>query len=105
MADRARHHIELAKLLDGLTDLEKVQAAKDVAATIETPGWAVIVQLLEDRRAQLLDLLVEHTPVRPKAEYAAALAQARELGVVLDVGASVLHLAERARLRLTEGAS
>ena len=105
MADRARPNIELAKLLDGLTDLEKVQAAQDVAATTTTPGWLVFVQLLEGRRAQHLDRLVSHVPLREVAEYAAELARVRELDVVLDVGASVAALAERAERALTtEGA-
>lgn len=85
--------------------MEKVQAARDVAATIATPGWLVFVQLLEARRTQHLDSLVAHVPLREVAEYAAELARVRELDVVLDVGASVLLLAERARTRLNEGAS
>ncbi len=106
MADRARLNIELATLLDGRTDLEKVQAAQDVAATMTTPGWDVFVQLLETRRAQHLAGLVRHVPLREVAEYAAELAKVRELDVVLDVGASVLVLAERAERALTEqGAS
>lgn len=103
MADRVRP--DLAKLLDGRTDLEKVQAAKDVAATMQTPGWGLFVQLLETRRAQLLELQVQHVAPSPKAVFAEAMGHVRELDVVLDVGASVLQLAERARLRLTEGAS
>lgn len=103
MADRVRP--DLAKLLDGRTDLEKVQAAKDVAATMQTPGWALFVQLLETRRAQLLEQFVQHVAPMPKAESAERLGHVRELDVVLDVGASVLQLAERARLKLTEGAS
>ncbi len=103
MAERA--HPEFSTLLDGLTDSEKVEAAQDVAATIASPGWAVIVDLLGRRKARLLDELVNHVPVRTEAEYAARLAEARGFDVAVHASRSVLRVAEAAAVRLRERAS
>lgn len=102
MVERARYHTKFAKRLDGLEDLEKVQAAEKVAATMDTPGWQFIVDLLEAHRADLLDGLVNHIPVKAKAEYAAALAEVRGIECALDAGPTVLHVGETSAKRLSE---
>lgn len=102
MVERARNHIELAGALSSLTGLEKLAAAKNVAATMATPGWVLIAQLLEDRKAKILDGLVHGSPNRSAAEFAAELAEARGIEIALDAGPTVLFLAERAEERLSE---
>lgn len=102
MAERARNHTKFATQLAALSDLEKVQAAKTVADTIATPGWARIETLLEDRRAKLLDELVRHAPVRSQAEYAAVLAEVRGIESALDAAATVLHVGEASMRQLNE---
>lgn len=102
MAERARYHTKFVKRFDDLGDLEKVQAAESVAATMDTPGWRVIVDLLEGRKAELMDELVRGEPVRSRAEYAAKLAEARGIAVALDAGLTVLHVGERSAKRLSE---
>lgn len=89
----------------GLTDLEKVQAAKHVADTIATPGWGVVVDLLEGRKAKLIEGLVMHSTVREQAEYARQLAEIRGADGAVDASRTVLRDAEQAAKRLTEGAS
>jgi hypothetical protein len=102
MAERARYHTKFVKRFDDLEDLEKVQAAEKVAATMDTPGWRVIVDLLEGRKADLLDGLVSHVSVRSEAEYAAALAEVRGIECALDAGPTVLHVGETSAKRLSE---
>lgn len=107
MAERARNHTKFVSALKPLSDLEKVQAANDVAVTIATPGWERIEHLLEVRRAQLLDELVRHTQLREQAEYAERLAEVRGIDCALDAAATVLHVGERSAAELSkqEGAS
>lgn len=101
MAERARNR-RIAREFASLTDLEKVQAAESVAATMDTPGWEFIVQVLEDRRQSLLeDLAASEVPKR-RAEYAAKLGEARGIGHALDVGQTVLRVGQTAAQRLSE---
>lgn len=102
MAERARHHIKIASQLRDLTDLEKVKAAEDVAATMATKGWSLIVQLLEARKAKLLDELVRHEPVLSRAEYAAKCAEVRGIDVALDAGPTVLYVGEASAQELSK---
>lgn len=101
MAERARYHTKFAKGLNELTALEKVQAADAVAATMRTPGWDLIVDLLEKQQRLTLDALVRHEPVRDAAEYVAWLAEVRGIQIALDAGPTVLSVAEAARAELT----
>lgn len=102
MAERARTHTKFAGLLEPMSDLEKVEAAEKVAATMTSPGWAVIVDLLETRKAKLLNGLVMHEQVRTEAAYAAALAEVRGLEGAQEAGQTVLFVGERSAKQLTE---
>lgn len=102
MAERARNHTKFASQLGDLADLEKVEAARRVAETMDTPGWGIIVQLLEGRRARLLDGLVRHEAVRGVAEYAAALAEVRGIECALDAATTVLFVGERSAEQLSK---
>lgn len=98
----AHNNPEFTTLLVALTDLEKVQAAKNVAAMTVTPGWDVVVDLLQARKAKLLDALVKHVPVREVAEYATKLAEVRAMDAVLDACQAVLTVGQRAERELSE---
>jgi hypothetical protein len=100
MAERAQ--LQAKELLRPLSDPEKVLAAEQVADTVATPGWDVIVHLLETRRAKLLDGLVEHERVRTEAEYAAELAEVRGIDFALGAGQAVLLVGEQSAQRLTQ---
>ena len=102
MAERARNHIDLSGLFKPMSSLEKLEAAKMVRETMATPGWALIVQLLEARKAKNLDALVHGSPDRSAAEFAAELAEARGIEIALDVAPTVLFVAERAEEQLSE---
>ncbi len=92
---------EFARLID-LSDLEKLTAAKRVATMIDTPAWALVVRLLEDRKVELTDTLIRHKAVKTEAEYARDLAELRGYGKATDVVQTVLHVAEQAAVRLSE---
>lgn len=77
-----------------------LQAAQHVDATIKTPGWELIAQLLEDRMTQRLAEMVRHAPVKSEAEYARDLAEIRGMQWALDAGQTVLDEAEAVRLKL-----
>lgn len=102
MAERARNHTKFASQLNDLSDLEKVEAAKRVAETRDTPGWGIIAGLLEGRRARLLDDYVRHELVRDAAEYAAIAAEARGIECALDAAATVLFVGERSARELSK---
>jgi hypothetical protein len=102
MAERQRKNIDFSKQLKKLEDLEKVQAAEQVAATMDTPGWRVIVDLLEGREQELLENVVSHEPVRSQAEYAAALAEVRGIRCALDAGPTVLHAGKASAAELSK---
>jgi hypothetical protein len=102
MAERARNHTKFASQLEDLSDLERVEAARQVAATVESPGWGVIVGLLEGRRARLLDGLVRNELTRDAAEYVAELAEVRGIESALDAAATVLFVGERSAKQLSK---
>lgn len=95
-------HVKYARQLADLEPLEKVQAAQDVAATMKTPGWSIIVDLLEGRRAKLLDTFVRDATVKTQAEYAAQSAECRGIALALAAGPSVLDAGEKAARELSE---
>lgn len=92
----------LTTLLSHLSDLEKVEAAKTVAATMDTPGWGVLVDLLEVLKGKRLVDLVELQTMKSQAEYASALAEVRGMGVVVKLGQTVLGVGEMSARRLSE---
>jgi hypothetical protein len=100
MAERAR--TQAKELLSSLSAEEKVVAAEKVAALVASPGWDVIVFLLEGRRAKLLEGLVRHERVRSKAEYAAELAEVRGVEFALGASQAVLHAGEQSAKELTQ---
>lgn len=102
MAERARHQIKYGRSLGELSVLEQVQAGEKVAATMDTPGWEIIVDLLEQQQQKILSDLLESPKVLDAAEYAARLGEARGIAIALDAGPSVLHRAELAQVELIE---
>ncbi len=99
--DRATNHPEYARLLTGLTDLEKMQAAEKTAHTMNTPGWDLIVHLLETHRTRLLNGLVR-SKVLTQAEYAARLAEVRGVDAMRDASQTVLHAGQEAERELVK---
>lgn len=102
MAERARNHLAFVSQLKDIPDLEMLDAAKVVAAMMDSKAWKFVVQLLEGRKSQLLVELLDCSVVRPKAEYARRLAQVSEIDVVLDAAPTVLHVAELVARKLQE---
>lgn len=101
----AEHHRN-PKFLPALDRLipdpeDRLEAAKQVAMTMQSRGWDLIVQLLEARMTEELKVLVRHELVRSKAEYAARLAEVRGIQLALDAGETVLGVAEVARVELS----
>lgn len=82
--------------------LEQVQAGEKVADTIDSPGWEILVDLLERQQQKILSELLESQKVLDAAEYAARLGEARGISIALDAGPSVLHRAELAQKELIE---
>ena len=96
LAERTRNHTKYARSLNGLEPEELIEAARQVAATMETPGWGFIVGLLTEQKDRHLDDLVRRSGVRTEAEYAAVLAEARGIQIALDAGQTVLDKAKAA---------
>lgn len=101
MAERATHHTRYAKKLNELASEDLIEAARHVANTLESPGWGFIVQMLQERRAELLEAMVGGG-VRDHADYIARAAEARGIDQALDAGPTVLHKAETARKQLEQ---
>lgn len=79
-------------------DIELYDRAKVVRETIESPGWAFMVQLLEEQR-QHLEAAVYPTggvPLPTRSEYAAIHGQIAGIDQALHVAECVIELAERA---------
>lgn len=102
MAERTHNTTKFAGELSNMMDLEQLEAARSVADTMDSPGWAIIARMLNNYRDGILQRLVTHTPVMDAAEYAAKLAEVRGLDAMLDAAHTVLHVAERAALRLNK---
>lgn len=102
MTERTYNLTKFAGELSGLSEMEQLEAARRVTDTMDSPGWGVIVRMLDNRRAGILQRLVAHVPVMDAAEYAAALAEVRGLDAMLDASNTVLHVAERAAGRLNK---
>lgn len=101
MVERAKHHTLFAAELDALPYEELLKVAKQVAETMNTPGWAFLAQLLSERKARILDELASPT-VREQSEYATRCAQAYGIDVALNAGQTVLYVAERAERQLEQ---
>lgn len=97
LAERTRNHTKFARSLNDLEPEELMEAAKQVAVTMQTPGWGLIVGLLVEQKDRRLDDLVRREGVRTEAEYAAVLAEARGIQLALDAGQTVLDKAKAAR--------
>lgn len=104
MAEHPRYHTKFLSHLDALCPEpeDKLVAAEAVAHTMNTPGWGIIAQLLEDQMARELNTLVRHVGAKSKAQYAADLAELRGIQMALDAGPTVLHAAKAARVELSQ---
>lgn len=81
-------------------DLEMLTAAKQVTETMESPGWRLIVQLLEAQKQRKLDDLIRSQQVKEPAEYARIFAEIRGYGQALLAAHTLLEEAEKAEARL-----
>lgn len=101
MAEHPRNTKFLTHVNALFPDTEQLlEAGQHVKATMDSPGWEIIAQLLEEQMSGQLNALVRHVVVRTEAEYASMLAEVRGMQWALDAGQTVLDEAEAARGRL-----
>lgn len=102
----AQTNIEYQNLIKAsFADLEMLTAAKQVTETMQTPGWRLLVQLLEAQKQRRLDDLVRSQQVKEPAEYARIFAEIRGYGQAPLAANTVLHEAEKAAQRLHDAES
>ena len=104
MADRAATHVVYAGRLDRLDDSTLRQAAKDVAAIVDSPGWAFIQGLVQAREQQVLDRVVAGG-LKTLENFEAETALVRGMRETREVAQTVLYVAQRREVEIERQAA
>jgi hypothetical protein len=104
MVKKAPTHEVFAEKVDGpkgdrRPTQELRQAAKDVAAMLDSPGWAFVSELLDYRKDLLMQRVI-HGRLLEQAEYASLTAMVSGIEQAQQAGQTVLYVAQRREAEL-----
>lgn len=100
MAERASTHAVFAARVDKLDDQALRQAAKDVVALIESPGWVFVQQLLGDLEDQTIEKVIHRR--MSIEDYDAETALVSGIRQAREVTQTVLYVAQRREVRIEQ---